>query len=116
MSGSGIQSLPDGITMNKITVLIADDHALMREGIIAFLKMHDDIEVIAEASDGIDAIEKCKKHRPDVVLMDISMPKLGGLEATVEIKKTQPEIKILVLTQYDDREYIARFLKAGVSG
>src|SRR5271157_5975472 len=102
--------------MNKITVLIADDHALVREGISAFLKMHGDIEVVGEASDGIDAIDKCKKHKPDVVLMDISMPALGGLEATVEIKKAQPEIKILVLTQYDDKEYIARFLKAGVSG
>ncbi len=102
--------------MNKITVLIADDHALVREGIAAFLRMHDDIEVIAEACDGLEAIDKCKKHRPDVVLMDISMPSLGGLEATVEIKKTQPEIKILVLTQYSDKEYIARFLKAGVTG
>ncbi|TAN38492.1 MAG: response regulator transcription factor [Nitrospirae bacterium] len=102
--------------MSKITVLIADDHSLVREGIMAFLQHTEDIEVVAEASDGIEAIEKTKKHRPDIVLMDISMPRLGGLEATVEIRKFDPSIKILVLTQYDDKEYISRFLKAGVSG
>ncbi len=102
--------------MQKIRVLIADDHALVREGIAAFLRFSDEIEVVGEASDGIEAIEKAKKFKPDVVLMDIAMPKLGGLEATLELKKILPDIKILVLTQYDDREYISRFLKAGVSG
>ncbi len=102
--------------MSKIRVLIADDHALVREGIAAFLKLCDDIEVVGEASDGIEVIERAHKIRPDIVLMDIGMPKLGGLEATVELKKTNPSIKIIVLTQYDDREYISRFLKAGVSG
>jgi two-component system response regulator NreC len=102
--------------MSKIQVLIADDHSLVREGIVAFLKYTADIEVVAEASDGIEAIEKAKKFRPDIILMDISMPRLGGLEATIEIKKFDPSIKILVLTQYDDKEYISRFLKAGVSG
>ncbi len=102
--------------MPKKKVLIADDHALVREGISAFLKLSDDFEVVAEASDGIEAIEKTAKHHPDIVIMDINMPKLGGLEATIEIKKTQPDTKILVLTQYEDREYINRFLKAGVSG
>jgi DNA-binding NarL/FixJ family response regulator len=102
--------------MPKIRVLIADDHALVREGISAFLKCTEDIEVVAEASDGLEAIEKALKFRPDIILMDISMPKLGGLEATVEIRKADPSIKIMVLTQYDDKEYISRFLKAGVSG
>src|ERR1700690_2749079 len=102
--------------MSKIRVLIADDHSLVREGIIAFLKYTTDIEVVAEASDGIEAIEKARKFRPDIILMDISMPRLGGLEATIEIRKFDPSIKILVLTQYDDKEYISRFLKAGVSG
>jgi len=102
--------------MSKIRVLIADDHTLVREGIAAFLKLCEDIEVVAEASDGLEAIEKTKKFTPDIVLMDISMPKLGGLEATLELKKSNPGIKILVLTQYDDKEYISRFLKAGVSG
>ena len=102
--------------MHKKKVLIADDHALVREGIAAFLKLCNDIEVIAEASDGLEAIEKTARHRPDIVIMDINMPKLGGLETTIEIKKMNPHIKVLVLTQYEDREYIARFLKAGVSG
>ena len=102
--------------MLKKKVLIADDHALVREGIVAFLKLCDDIEVIAEASDGLEAIEKTAKYHPDIIIMDINMPKLGGLETTVEIKRMYPHIKVLVLTQYEDREYISRFLKAGVSG
>jgi DNA-binding NarL/FixJ family response regulator len=100
----------------KAKVLIADDHALVRQGIASFLKMSDAYEVVGEAADGVEAIQAVKKHRPDVVLMDISMPKLGGLEATVEIKKINPDIKILVLTQYEDTVYIRRFFKAGVSG
>ena len=102
--------------MHKKKVLIADDHALVREGIAAFLKLCDDVEVVAEASDGIEAIEKTAKYHPDIIIMDINMPKLGGLETTIEIKKMHPHIKVLVLTQYEDREYISRFLKAGVSG
>jgi DNA-binding NarL/FixJ family response regulator len=102
--------------MSKTRILVADDHALVREGIIAILKLHDDIEVLAEASDGRETIEKAVKLRPDIVLMDIAMPGLGGLEATLEIKKANPDIKILVLSQYDDKEYISRLLKAKVSG
>lgn len=102
--------------MGKIKVLIADDHALVREGIMAFLKLSSDIEVIGQASNGLEAIEKTIQAKPDVVLMDISMPELGGIEATLEIKKREPDIKILILTQYDDKEYVSRLLKAGVSG
>ncbi|MBK5094207.1 MAG: response regulator transcription factor [Deltaproteobacteria bacterium] len=102
--------------MSKTRILVADDHALVREGIIALLKCHDDIEVLAEAADGRETIDKAVKLRPDIVLMDIAMPGLGGLEATLEIKKANPDIKILVLSQYDDKEYISRLLKAKVSG
>jgi len=102
--------------MTKIRVLIADDHALMRDGIKALLTLAEDIEVIGEATNGREAIEQCRRLKPDVVLMDIAMPGLGGLEATLEIKREVPKTRVLVLTQYDDREYVQRFLKAGVAG
>jgi DNA-binding NarL/FixJ family response regulator len=102
--------------MAKIRVLIADDHAILREGIRALLRPSDDIEVVGEAADGHEAVEACRRLDPDIVLMDVAMPGLGGLEATLEIRKENPRTKILVLTQYDDREYIRRFLKAGVVG
>lgn len=102
--------------MAKIRVLIADDHAILREGLKALLKLADDIDVVGEAADGQQAIERSAALRPDVVVMDVSMPGLGGLEATLEIKKAQPDVRVLVLTQYEDPEYVRRFLKAGVSG
>ena len=102
--------------MSKTRIMIADDHAMMREGLMAFLKFYDDIEIVGEASNGLEAIEKAEKLKPDVIIMDISMPELGGIEATVEIKKRQPGIKVLILSQYDDKEYVSRLLKAGVSG
>lgn len=102
--------------MSKIRILVADDHALVREGIVGILKRHDDIEVLDEAADGKETIRKAQKLRPDIVLLDIAMPGLGGLEATIEIRKLCPETRILILSQYDDREYVSRLLKAGVSG
>jgi two-component system response regulator NreC len=100
----------------KVRILIADDHALVREGIMAFLGMAEDLEVAGEAADGVATIEQAKKLKPDVILMDINMPKLGGLEATVELRKALPDTKIIVLTQYEDAVYVRRFLKAGASG
>ena len=100
----------------KMRILIADDHALVREGIGAFLKMSDDVEVVGEAADGVEAIEAVRKHRPDIILLDISMPRLGGLEAMGEIKKISPDTKVLVLTQYEDPVYVRRFFKAGAAG
>ncbi len=102
--------------MAKIRVLIADDHGLMRAGVRALLQATEDIEVVGEAEDGDEAIREVRRLEPDVVLMDVAMPGLGGLEATLIIRKEKPDVKILVLTQYDDREYVSRFLKAGVSG
>jgi len=103
--------------MSKIRTLIADDHAVVREGIIAMLSFHADIEVVGEASDGLEAVRLADELLPDVIIMDISMPGLGGFEATREIKKKhKDDIKILVLSQYDDSEYVSRFLEAGVAG
>jgi DNA-binding NarL/FixJ family response regulator len=102
--------------MNSIRVLIADDHAILRDGVRALLALSEDITVVGEAANGQQAVELARTLGPDVILMDIAMPGLGGLEATIEIRKDNPQAKILVLTQYEDREYIRRFLKAGVSG
>lgn len=100
----------------KIRVLIVDDHALFREGLRALLSLYPDIEVVGEAADGREAIDRAKHSGPDVVLMDIAMPGLGGLEATLELRRETPLSKVLVLTQHETKEYIFRFLKAGASG
>jgi DNA-binding NarL/FixJ family response regulator len=102
--------------VTKIRVMLADDHAIVREGVKALLNLADDMEVVGEAADGREAIERAVELEPDVAVMDIAMPGLGGLEATLEIRKRCPRTRILVLSQYDDREYVRRFLKAGVSG
>lgn len=102
--------------MKKIKVLIVDDHTIVRDGICALLGLAGDIEVIGEASNGKEAIEMVKKLSPDVVLMDIAMPIMGGLEATHRIHKESPHVKVLALTQYDDREYVFPVIEAGAYG
>ncbi len=100
----------------KIRVLLAEDHTIVRQGIAALLGVESDMEVVGEASSGLEAIELAKKLGPDVVLMDIGMRQLNGLEATREIKRLFPSMKILVLTMYDNEEWIFQILKAGASG
>ncbi|MBI2149933.1 MAG: response regulator transcription factor [Acidobacteria bacterium] len=100
----------------KLKLLVCDDHALFREGIKATLARESSVEVIGEAEDGRQAVAEAKKLRPNVVLMDIAMPGLNGLEATMRIKEIDPDIKILIMTMYDDEEVIARCLSAGASG
>jgi len=102
--------------VTRIRVLIADDHNLVREGIRMILAPHADIEVVGEAADGREAIERTLTLAPDVLLLDIAMPGLGGLEAALEVRKQAPHVKVLVLTQYGDKEYVHRFLKIGAAG
>jgi DNA-binding NarL/FixJ family response regulator len=100
----------------RIRVLLAEDHTIVRQGIVALLGAESDIEVVGEASNGVEAIELAKKLSPDVIIMDIGMRQLNGVEATREIKKLLPSVKILVLTMYDNEEWIFQILKAGASG
>jgi DNA-binding NarL/FixJ family response regulator len=102
--------------VSKISILIVDDHAILREGVRALLSAYEDLEVVGEASDGQEAIGAVERLDPDVVLMDIAMPGLGGIETTIELKKQGRRAKVLILSQYEDREYVRRLLKAGVSG
>ena len=102
--------------MNKIRVLIADDHAILREGVRALLAATDDIEVVGQAADGREAVEASRRLDPDIVLMDIAMPGLGGLEAALEIRNAGLRARVLIISQYEDREYVRRLLKAGVAG
>jgi len=99
-----------------IRILVVDDHAILRDGIRSLLESQEDILVVGEASNGSEALEVISTLLPDIVLMDISMPKTNGLEATRLIKERFPHVKVLMLTQHDNREYIAPALGAGASG
>ncbi len=102
--------------MQKIRVLVVDDHTIVRDGICALLALAGDIEVVGEAANGSEALKMVKELEPDVVLMDIAMPMMDGLEATRRICKESPRIRVLVLTQYDDKEYVFPVIEAGASG
>ena len=97
-------------------VLITDDHAIVREGLQAYLSVQPDIEVVGEATNGEEAIKKAKDLLPDIILMDITMPGINGLEATRQIRKQNPDMKILVLTMHEEDDYFYRILEAGASG
>ena len=99
-----------------IRVLIVDDHTLVRDGIRAVLAGASDITIVGEAADGSAAVAEAKAKQPDVVLLDIAMPGLGGLEAVPLLKRDAPNVRILVLTQYEQPEYVRRFLNLGVGG
>lgn len=101
---------------SKIRILIADDHTMLREGIRSLIEDQTDIVVVGEAEDGRTAVHLAHTLRPNVVLMDIAMPSLNGLEATRQIKRDHPEINVLVLTMYEHEEYFRQVLEAGASG
>jgi DNA-binding NarL/FixJ family response regulator len=102
--------------MEKIRVLLVDDHTILREGIRSLLERQTDIEVIAEADNGRQAIDLVRQFKPDVVLMDIAMPLLNGIHATEQIRRQTRCTNILILTQHENEEYIRRALSAGASG
>ncbi|MHB1160594.1 MAG: response regulator [Chloroflexota bacterium] len=100
----------------KIRLLLADDHAVLRAGLRTLLNAEADMVVVGEASDGRQAVDQVAAMRPDVVLMDITMPAMNGLEATRQIRKLYPDVKVLVLTMHDSEEYLFQTLQAGGSG
>jgi len=102
--------------MDKIRILLADDHALVREGTKELLQREEDLDVVGEAGDGKTAVQLATRWRPDVVIMDFAMPILNGIEATKQIKAIDPTIAVLVLTAYDNEQYIFAFLEAGAAG
>lgn len=102
--------------MDKIKVLIADDHAIVREGTRRFLEQEEDLDVVAEAADGEEAIRLALSLKPDVVIMDIAMPNVDGIEATKQIKRENPGITILILSAYDDDQFVFSLLEAGAAG
>jgi DNA-binding NarL/FixJ family response regulator len=99
-----------------LRVLIADDHGIVRSGVKLLLDRQPDIEVIAEAEDGVDAVAMVLQHRPDVAVLDVSMPRMTGIQATHEIKQLAPDTQVLILSMHDDERYLFEALRAGAAG
>jgi two-component system response regulator NreC len=102
--------------MNKTRILLADDHPMVRSGLIKLLEPYKEFVVVGEAGDGLEAVAMTKKLEPDVVIIDLSMPKLSGIEATKLIRKNNPSAKVLVLTMHENEEYVYQILKCGAGG
>jgi NarL family two-component system response regulator LiaR len=100
----------------QIKIMLVDDHSMVRRGLMAFLKKETDLEIIAEARDGLEAIGRCEETQPDVILMDLVMPNLGGVAATRMILDRWPDIRILVLTSFQEKDLVQEALHAGATG
>jgi DNA-binding NarL/FixJ family response regulator len=100
----------------RIRVMVADDHAIVREGIKALLELQEDIDVVAEARSSIECLGRIEEVLPDVILMDLKMPGIDGIEATRLVKEKWPQTKVILLTNYDDEEYVMESIKAGADG
>ena len=102
--------------MKKTRLLIADDHSVVRDGLRLVLKSSPEFTIVGEAQDGQEAVDLAQRHKPDVVIMDISMPRLNGIDATVILKKQNPAIKVVILTVHEEEEYVYQILRAGANG
>jgi two-component system, NarL family, response regulator NreC len=102
--------------MSKIKLLIADDHAVLREGLALLIDAQPDMAVVAQAGSGPEAVSEAKKHNPEVVVMDLSMPGGGGLDAVTELRRIMPEIRVVVLSMHDDTSHLRAVLASGASG
>jgi DNA-binding NarL/FixJ family response regulator len=102
--------------MPKLRVLLADDHAVVREGLKALVNAQPDMEVVGEAGDGAQALAEARAHRPDVLVVDISMPEMTGAQVTAALKAERPELNVLALTVHQDRSYLRSLLEAGACG
>jgi len=105
-----------GEAPSRIRILLVDDHAMVRRGMRDFLELHDDLEVIGEAGDGATAVERCAELRPDVVIMDLLMPELDGIEATRRIKAAQPSVEVVALTSFIEESRVVAAIEAGAAG
>jgi DNA-binding NarL/FixJ family response regulator len=102
--------------VDKIRIIFAEDHVLVREGTRQLLDRHEDLEVVGEAADGIEAVELVRRLSPDLAILDIAMPRMGGIEATKRIKALAPKTSVLILSAYDDDQYVFALLEAGAAG
>lgn len=102
--------------MEKIKIVLADDHELVRSGLMKLLESYKDLQIVGEAGDGLEAVEKTKALNPDVLVIDLSMPKLSGIEATKIVRKECPNVAVLVLTMHQNEEYVYQILKSGAGG
>ncbi|WP_211231324.1 response regulator [Halonatronum saccharophilum] len=110
------QNILERLVIKRIKIIIADAISLIREGIEIILNLEEGLEVIATARDGIEAYQKVKEHQPDIVLMDIEMPRMNGIESSKKIKKDYPNTKIIAFTSFADKDYIIDMFSCGVEG
>lgn len=101
---------------HRVRVLVADDHTLVRQGLVSLLVESGECEIVAEAADGLEAVEKARATRPDIAVLDLTMPRLSGLEAVRRIHEELPQVRILVLTVHEEEEYVLPIVRAGASG
>jgi two-component system response regulator DegU len=102
--------------MKHCRIILTDDHIMVRQGVKKILNENPDLEVIGEAADGMEALELLEKERPDLAILDVQMPRMGGMAAAKKIKERWPEVKVLVLTMHRDREYLEKAREIGIEG